>query len=173
MYNIQKCTLTSSRSRITSKKNCSAAYTYMRSVNMFGSRLIDLLFTQTSIGAFKRNLSRNNKIIPPYFFIGDRKPHIVHCRLRLFMSDLNYDLVNRHLSEDTSCSCGNPREDATHFLLACPKFLNERKTTIDILPPLAKQVINLLHGNSDFSIAFNSYIFLTVQDFIMLSGRFD
>ena len=135
--------------------------------------LDDNMKTLTSIGAFKRNLSRNDIIIPPYFFIGDRKPHIFQCRLRLNMSDLNYDLVNRHLSEDNSCSCGHPREDATHFLLACPKFMNERKTTIDILPPLAKQVKHLLHGNLDFSIAFNSYIFLTVQDFIMLSGRFD
>ena len=89
------------------------------------------------------------------------------------MSDLNYDLFTRHLSENYECSCGNPREDANHFLLACPKFHNERMLTIEILPPVAKNIRCLLQGNTDFSISFNNYIFLTVQEFIVLSGRFD
>ena len=135
--------------------------------------LDDDIKKQTSIGAFKRLLSKTDSITPPHYFIGERKPNIIHSRLRLSMSDLNYDLFTRHLSENYECSCGSPREDATHFLLACPKFYNERKVTIDILPPVAKNIRNLLQGNTDFSVSFNKYIFLTVQEFIVLSGRFD
>ena len=135
--------------------------------------LPDNIKLQTSISAFKRLLSRNDITIPPYYFIGERKSQIIHCRLRLNMSDLNHDLFRRHLSENQACSCGNSKEDATHYLLNCPQFANERNTSINTLPPLSRRISILLFGDTDFSIAFNTFIFLTVHEFIVLSGRFD
>ena len=88
------------------------------------------------------------------------------------MSDLNNDLFLRHISDNKECECGHRKEDASHYLLKCTSFVNARSTTIDILPPLARNVKTLLYGNREFSLPFNYYIFLTVQDFIVKSERF-
>ena len=116
---------------------------------------------------------RNDCTVPLYHYIGDRIPQILHCRLRLSMSDLNCDLFERHLSDNLPCACTSPLENANHYLLNCPLYENFRKITIGILPPIAQNCQTLLCGNDFFSYAFNSYIFLTVQDFISSSGRFD
>ena len=88
------------------------------------------------------------------------------------MSDLNFDLFNRHIKPCMKCSCTAEKEDAEHYLLYCPLFNTHRKTTIDILPYIAKHCNTLLHGNTKFSIPFNSYIFLTVHEFITITKRF-
>ena len=88
------------------------------------------------------------------------------------MSDLNYDLFNRHLSDTMNCTCGHFREDALHYLLYCRRHQAQRNLTINQLPPLAQNSHTLLYGNNDFSDAFNKYIFLTVHDFIENSKRF-
>ena len=126
----------------------------------------------TSISAFKRNLAINDHVVPPYYYIGDRRSQINHARLRLNMSDLNFDLFNRHLSNIKTCICKARQEDASHFLLSCPLYKKEREVTIHVLPPLAQECKVLLSGNTAFSVSFNSYIFLTVQEFIATSGRF-
>ena len=40
-----------------------------------------------------------------------------HCRLRLVISNINYDLFRRHLLDDPVCSCGYTAETFEHFLL--------------------------------------------------------
>ena len=135
-------------------------------------RLARNVKTLTSIGAFKKYLTRNDHHIPPYYYIGERPAQIVHCKLRLNMSDLNYDLYNRHLNPCMKCSCKAEKEDAEHYLLYCPLFSNHRKITIDVLPHIAKNCNTLLHGNNSFSIAFNTYIFLSVHEFITATKRF-
>ena len=89
------------------------------------------------------------------------------------MSDLNYDLFQRHLFDNLPCVCSSPQEDANHYLLNCPRYENIRKTTIGVLPPLAQNCDTLLFGNLNYSSSFNTYVFLIVQEFITLSGRFD
>ena len=37
------------------------------------------------------------KECPIYYYFGTRKDQVKHCRLRLAISDLNYDLFRRHL----------------------------------------------------------------------------
>ena len=111
--------------------------------------------------------------MPYYYYTGERIPQILHCRLRLSMSDLNSDLFHRHLSDNIPCACTSPEENANHYLLNCPLYENVRKLTIGILPPIAQNCQTLLRGNVLFSYSFNTYIFLTVQDFITSSGRFD
>ena len=51
-------------------------------------------------------LSRNDTNPSPFFHNGSRKAQIIHCKLRLGMSDLNQDPLNRHLKTNSSCDCG-------------------------------------------------------------------
>ena len=57
-----------------------------------------------------------------FFYNGGRKAQIIHCKLRLGMSDLNYDLLNRHLTTNSSCDCGEGKETPEHYILHCPRF---------------------------------------------------
>ena len=134
--------------------------------------LPDNIKTLTSIGAFKKYLTRNDPSIPPYYYVGERTAQTIHCKLRLKMSDLNFDQYNRHINPCMKCSCTAEKEDAEHYLLYCPVFTTFRKTTIDILPHIAKNCNTLLHGNTTFSIPFNTYIFLSVHEFITITKRF-
>ena len=127
----------------------------------------------TSISAFKRYLNNNDPVVPTYFYLGDRIPQILHCKLRLNMSDLQSDMFNRHISDHKNCNCGYQNENATHYLLQCPLFNESRNLTIFNLPPLARKCKILLNGHPHFSLAFNEYIVLIVQEFITLSGRFN
>ena len=127
----------------------------------------------TSISSFKRYLSNEDPIVPSYFYLGDRIPQILHCKLRLHMSDLNSDMFSRHISENKNCNCGYRNENANHFLLQCPLYEQSRNITLFNLPPLTRKCEILLNGHPHFSLAFNAYIVLTVQEFISLSGRFE
>ena len=88
----------------------------------------------TSLSVFKRSLSLSDSKVPAYYYFEERTAQVIHCRLRLEMSNLNNDLVNRHLSTDPKCSCGYSRETAEHYLLHCPKYINIRARTILTLP---------------------------------------
>ena len=76
----------------------------------------------TSLSVFKRSLSLSDSKVPAYYYFGERNAQVIHCRLRLEMSNFNNDLVNRHLSTDPKCSCGYSRETAGHYLLHCPNY---------------------------------------------------
>ena len=69
----------------------------------------------TSISELKRYLSISDTTVPPYYYKRKRKEQITHCRLRLEMSNLNYDLKKRHLTADPACTCGHPYETAEHY----------------------------------------------------------
>ena len=73
----------------------------------------------TSIGAFKRYLRANNVNVPPYYNIGERSLQIIHCKLRLNMSDLNKDLYNQHLSLNKYCDCSPVEEKRRKFNIWC------------------------------------------------------
>ena len=89
------------------------------------------------------------------------------------MSNLKSDISTRHISNIKNCNCGFQSENANHYLLQCPLYEESRKVTIFNLPPLARKCKILLSGQSNFSLAFNAFIFLIVQEFITLSGRFE
>ena len=78
--------------------------------------------------------------VPAYYYFGERNAQVIHCRLRLEMSNLNSDLVKRHLSTDPKCSCSYFRETAERYLLHCPNYSNIRARTI-YLPSLAAKPI--------------------------------
>ena len=135
--------------------------------------LPDFIKSSSSIAQFKRHLSENDVTVPPFYFATNRKAEIIHCKLRLEISDLNSDLYKRHLTDDMSCLCGSPLENARHYLVECPLFDQIRPTTINLIPNfLHVPTKQLTRGSADKSIHENYAIFEKVQEFITLSGRF-
>ena len=96
----------------------------------------------------KRYLILNDPVVPPYYYIGDRLTHTIHCKLRLKMSDPNFDLFNRHLTENRTCVCNAEIEDTNHYLLNCPIYKKERELTINVLPYIAQNCETLLFGKN-------------------------
>ena len=137
--------------------------------------LPDSMQTTTSLSAFKRFLSAPDHVVPPYYyyFSGCRNEQVIHCRLRLGMSNLNYDLFNRHLQGNRSCLCGFDFETAEHYLLHCPIYAHVRQTTINALPCIWTDIDTLLFGNPHLRCEDNEIIFSHVHDYISRSRRFD
>lgn len=125
-----------------------------------------------SIGQLKRFLSKDDPVTPPYYYTGNRTEQLIHCKLRLKMSDLNQDKVNRHISNDPLCACSPTPETAKHYLLHCPLHERTRTQTISTLPPAHQNINTLLNGNSRLSNDSNETVFISVQNFIKESNRF-
>ena len=137
------------------------------------NNLPDFIKTSSSIAQFKRYLSENDVTVPPFYYSTNRKAEIIHCKLRLEISDLNSDLYKRHLTGDMSCLCGSPIENAQHYLIECPFFDQYRLTTINLIPHYPHvPTKHLINGSLENSIQENQEIFEKVQEFIILSGRF-
>ena len=121
----------------------------------------------TSLSVFKRSLSLFDSKVPAYYYFGERNVQVIHCRLRLEMSNLNNDLVNRRLSTDPKCSCGYSIETAEHYLLHWLNYINIRARTILTLPSSQTNIRTLLYGNLDLRLPENKHIFLSMNS---LSG---
>ena len=102
----------------------------------------------SSLSEFKRLISLSDKPVPHHYYIGIRQAQIVHCRLRLGISNLKFDLVSRHLEEDPGCTCGYPKENAEHYLLFCPNYDTARTNTILTLQPKDILSRTILYGDS-------------------------
>ena len=122
----------------------------------------------TSLSVFKRSLTLSDSKVPAYYYFGERNAQVIYCRLRLEMSNLNNDLVNRHWPKIFLCYS---RETAEHYLLHCPNYLNTHARTILTLPSNQTNIRTLLYGNLDLRLPENKHIFLTVHEFIKLSKR--
>ena len=116
-------------------------------------------------------LSTNDTMIPIYYYFGTRKEQVKHCRLRLAISDLNYDLFRRHLLEDPMCSCGYTAETSEHFLLHCPLCNSIRNKTINKLDENEGNINTLLFGNDHLLLETNKKIFAIVHDFLRQTDR--
>jgi hypothetical protein len=88
------------------------------------------------------------------------------------MSDLNYDLHRRKLTDNPACGCGHLNETPEHFLLQCPNFANARTQTIQLINQEHQIVTTLLTGNTHLTVNENEQIFDKVHTFIKLSKRF-
>ena len=126
-----------------------------------------------SISKLKRYLASNDHSVFGVFYYGNRREQIIHCKLRLEMSDLNQDMVNRHLSNDASCACGANSENASHYMLLCPTYQNARNITISTLPLVQQNIATLLNGNPHLPQTTNISIFQVVHKFIVESQRFN
>ena len=126
----------------------------------------------SSISQLKYFLSKDDTVCPPRLYLGERKTQINHCRLRIGMSDLKFDLLNRHLTDDPSCRCGYAVESAHHFFLDCPLYDSIRADTLYSIPPHLIHLNIILHGSNSLSVNDNNEIFSLVHKFIELSNRF-
>ncbi len=123
-----------------------------------------------TLSIFKSRINLNIRKSSPLFNIGNRREQILHARLRLSCSALNYDLYRKNIVNSPLCTCG-AQETVTHFLLHCPLYQQQRNellTNINI-PPLTE---NLLYGNEHLTFEENKDIFLQLQKFIMSTNRF-
>ena len=125
-----------------------------------------------SLSQLKRFLSADDPTIPLRYYTGNRKEQLIHCKMRLGMSDLNQDMVNRHIALNPSCKCGHNSENSQHYLLHCPIYRDSRAQTILTLPPDHCRLNILLMGSDSLSQAENIIIFQTVHQFIQISHRF-
>ena len=109
------------------------------------------------------------------YYLGERQVNIKHAQLRLECSKLNAHLYSLHVVDSPACICGNDYEDSSHFLLACPLFLDIRRNMMLILGNIidtnSLSLDILLHGSEDYSYVVNSDIFKAVHQFIVDSRR--
>ena len=94
------------------------------------NKLLDVYKSSESVKQFKRRLPSHDRTVPALYYSAERSTEIIHCKIRLEISDLNRDLFKRHLKDDSSCACGNQLEDAKHYLLYYTLFDNARNVTI-------------------------------------------
>ena len=120
-----------------------------------------------------RSTIQKKVTVPRYFYVGNRSLQIIHAKMRMDCSDLNYHLFTRFIIDAPDCNCGYAAETSEHYLLHCPLFLNAREP--HIMPLSQNMQINirsLLYGNKDYTFEMNKQIFLSVQSFIKESRRF-
>ena len=130
-----------------------------------------------SISAFRSKLTSNQNIAPHYFSYGIRKLNVIHTRLRYTTSTLNYDLYRINIKTDPVCQCGFPCENAVHYFLDCPLYIQQRKTLFaglkNVLDNRIPLDINLiLYGNTDLSLCDNEHLFKLVHLYIGQTKRF-
>ena len=124
----------------------------------------------SSLNSFKNLINRNLTKPPKYYYEGERRAQILHTRLRLGCSSLNYDLFKNHVSDTDKCNCGLI-ESSEHFLLRCARYDNIRFETLHKIT-LAYDTETLLKGNNLYSDRDNEEIFHYVHEFILKSARF-
>ena len=108
--------------------------------------------------------------IPSFFHTGTRQGQILHARLRMKCSSLKEHLYSKNIEPSPLCSCGEV-ESTSHYLLYCRKYDQERRSLFISLsrqPPLSV----LLYGDKNYSVQDNEHIFISVQKFILQTGRF-
>ncbi|KAK3099985.1 hypothetical protein FSP39_012969 [Pinctada imbricata] len=155
----------------------SSFISYIPSTLRLWSNLSDETKDQPTYTKFKSSLDTlyeaNTNKVPSYFLVGDRKPNILLTRLRNTCSNLNADLFKVNLNNSPVCSCGSSIEDASHYLLLCPLYNEQRRILNSRLQPLYPLTLSdLLSGSTNLSLTENTYIQLAVQDFILASNRF-
>ena len=88
---------------------------------------------------------------------------IIHCRLRLEMSDLSFDLFNRHLTDNHPLW---PSVRNCRTLFFCPNYHHIRIDTIMQIEDNYSDIQTLLFGNQSIGTNQNELIFKNVQKFI-------
>ena len=129
----------------------------------------------TSLDIFKAELKKLKKSHNVLYYYGQRWVSIMHSRLRIRCSKLNYDLCCHLWIPDTepSCLCGAPIEDVTQFLLHCPNFEYERDVLVwSINHRTALNVKTLLSGSPDLDEDENKTVFDAVHKYIIDTGYF-
>ena len=120
----------------------------------------------------KEKIKHKKSPKPPYN-CGTRRGQILQARLRLKCSDLNSHLAPINLAESTECQCGAENETVHHFLLSCPMYTNiRRELYFNITANIQINEKVLLFGSNELSNVQNENIFISVQNYILMSERF-
>ena len=98
---------------------------------------------------------------------GPGKVSVLHIRLGQQQNSLNANLSRIHITNYHKCNC-SACFDAIRYVLACPIYLNERRTCDDI----NINIETLFFGNVDYSYDLNSKMLGKVRTFKNQSKRF-
>ena len=146
---------------------------FFPSTTLAWNNLNDLTKQANSPAQFKRMLSLNDVIVPKLYYSDNRNTEIIHCKIRLEISDLNNHLYQRHLRDDSICDCGFQNENSQHFFFDCPLHQQARRKSILTIPDFFTLPLEtLIYGDNNKTFDENKLIFNMVQQFILLSGRF-
>ena len=115
----------------------------------------------TSVSSFKHTLNQTNITVPKYFFVGDRRPKVLHTSLRTKCSALNYEIYLKNLTDTPLCRCGNI-EKSEHFLQG-RNYQRQRLELIQTISPLCHITLDvLLFGDSSLFMNTNTSILTAV-----------
>ena len=145
------------------------------SIKIWNNLDIDTRNSQT-LSEFKYKLKQNFKPpeVPSFFLFGDRFLQVHHARIRNNCSNLNSDLHNNHLRDNSSCQCGSPLENADHYFFKCPLYSNQRRilfTNTRIYHPLSAK--KLLFGIERLTDEQNKRLFQHIYSYIRSTRRFE
>ena len=118
---------------------------------------------------FKKQISYNISVPPPYFALGTRKYNMFHCQLRNLASNLNQHRFLSLLSDSLRCPCGDD-VDSFHYFYVCPLFICQRIMLRNLTNFLNIDV--LLKGSPDLSFDDN-VLMNSVYPFICGTKRLD
>ena len=79
-----------------------------------------------SVQVFRHKLLTHKSKHCALFCVVSRIGQILHARLCLCCSSLNYDLFRKNITDSSLCTC-NQVETAAHFLLYCPLYNRQRQ----------------------------------------------
>ena len=125
-----------------------------------------------SVTSLKKSLSKR-KLVPSYYYHGNRKSQILHTRIRTNCSSLNFYLYRKNIIQNKYCTCGEV-EDTQHFFFICPQYNAIRQVMLDMISRYIVPTLDiLLFGETTLNDRSNSEIFDAVQKFIIHTKRFD
>ncbi len=126
-----------------------------------------------SVISFKNKVKPNTLDVPLYFYSGPRYLQVIHSRLRMKCSGLNFDLYRKNIIESPQCHCGSV-EDTAHYFFNCTQYTAHIIQLLDTIRTYCLPTMHtLLYGNSQLDENANEAIFSTVRLYIQNTGRFN
>lgn len=112
-----------------------------------------------------------------FMTLDTEKANIIHCQIRNNARNLNADLFNHFLCENSICDmCGYVSENAYHYFFVCPHYDVQRQVFIQSITNLNLDIPTsvdlLLYGDCSLPYNKNVAIFKIVHDYIIDTKRF-
>ncbi|MES9883011.1 MAG: reverse transcriptase family protein [Sedimenticola sp.] len=125
-----------------------------------------------SLNCFKNKVKPTIHQVPTYYYAGPRYLQVIHTRLRMKCSALNFDLFRKNIIESPNCQCGHV-EDTSHYFFHCTQYIAHRNQLLDTIRTYCQPTMHtILFGNIQLDEAVNEAIFSSVRLYIQNTGRF-